>query len=134
MIFQWKDEYGINIKGIDEQHKKLFEICRRISDYVLERQLPVKDEGIFVILNELKEYTDFHFKYEEKFMEECSYPYLKTHRNEHNMLIEKIRKMEEKFSGDIKRENLIELVNLVFEWITHHILINDKKIEAYINK
>jgi hemerythrin len=134
MIFQWKNEYGISIREIDEQHKKLFEIGRRISNYVFLRELSDKNEDISVIFNELKMYTDFHFKCEEKLMDEYSYPYFKTHKNEHDMLIEKIQKIEDKFSGQVQREALMELVNLVFDWISNHILISDKKIEAYLNK
>ncbi len=131
MYFAWKNEYSMEIKTIDDQHKKLFEIGRRVSDYVFSNDLPVGREEVVSILLDLKAYTEFHFKFEEKLMAEYGYPYYGTHKNEHDMIIGRIQKLEDGISDLIQKETLMELINFIFEWISKHILKDDKKYKGY---
>ena len=62
-FFTWKDEYSVGIDSIDQQHKNLFSIVNEFHSAV--KQKSNKSE-IFSILNKLIQYTEAHFKDEEK--------------------------------------------------------------------
>ncbi len=131
MYFEWKDEFSINIKEIDEQHKKMFAIGKRLADIILSNS-SFDDNEINTIFKELKAYTKYHFSYEEHHMLESGYPFYETHRNQHEALIKRIQDIESKNSGNFGTETLMVLIDFVFEWITSHILKSDFKYRDYI--
>ena len=53
---------NVGVIEIDEQHKKLFEIVNRIKALLNDELIFDKYDGIIAIINELKEYTIYHFK------------------------------------------------------------------------
>ena len=68
--FDWKKEYNLNIEEIDKQHKKLMEIGKRAYD------IAIIDDGydeIMTIIDELLEYTKYHYKYEENMLKGYNY-------------------------------------------------------------
>lgn len=132
MYFAWKDEYCIGIEEIDNQHRKLFEIGRRVSGMLFSNDASYSNEDIIKIIIELKEYTEFHFQTEELYMRNSGYVHFETHLIEHIQLIEKVRRMEEKYSETLSKDTLMELINLIYDWITVHILKNDKKLKELI--
>lgn len=132
MHFVWKDEFSINIREIDNQHKRLFEIGRKITDLVLSNNSNLDTKEVVLIFNELKAYTKYHFKYEEEHMLKSDYPFYETHKNQHEMLIKRILDIESSSSGNMTNETLMVLIDFVFEWIIHHILKSDIKYKEYI--
>ena len=69
MYFEWKDEYRTGIEVIDKQHKHLMEIGARIFDLANADDGYDRYDDIMEVLNELRDYTIYHFGYEEKLME-----------------------------------------------------------------
>lgn len=63
---KWKDEYAIGIEAIDEQHKKLFAIAQEAEDLLDLPSKYDKYDEIIKIIDELKDYVNFHFSEEEK--------------------------------------------------------------------
>lgn len=129
MYFAWKDEYSVNIEEIDEQHKKIFEIGRNVSNLVFTADESYSKEIVLSIFEELKRYTEFHFEFEEGLMKEKDYAHYETHRQEHKILINGIRKIEENSQDKLEKDTLIELINFIFVWISNHILISDRKFK-----
>jgi len=134
VYFAWKEEYSVNIEAIDNQHKKLFEIGRKVSHLIFSNDTLVNNEDIVNIFNELKKYTEFHFRFEEKLLQENGYAHYVTHKYEHDLLIEKIKKIESNNSGSLQKEILMELINFVFEWISNHIVKGDMKYKDFLGK
>jgi len=125
MYFEWKDSYGVDVEEIDRQHRKLFEIGGRISDLVLAKDGYDHYDEIMTILDELKNYTIYHFNYEEKLMEEYGFPGLDEHKIEHMFLIKKLERMKDKDIDANQEDALINLVTFVSDWISGHILKTD---------
>ena len=64
ILLHWKQEYSVNIKEIDQQHRKLFDLINLLYDSSLLNEKEDILEKIFV---ELKDYAFVHFKDEEKY-------------------------------------------------------------------
>lgn len=124
----WKDEYGVGIPAIDEQHKKLFDIANAISELLNNSLLLDKYDQIVSVLNELHDYTVEHFATEEAIMLKHKYRKFLSHKAIHNDFIQKITSVD---LGQIDNEQnlyLKDILNFVTEWLISHILQEDKHI------
>ena len=68
-MYKMKDEFKTNIEIIDQQHEKLFEITNEAYMLLTNNFKLDKYDEIVGILESLKDYTQFHFETEEKYME-----------------------------------------------------------------
>lgn len=133
MMLKWKEEYSIGIELIDAQHKHIFEIGN--DAYVL-----LKDEfsldkysKIVQVIEDLRQYTKYHFKCEEEYMLKIKYPDYLTQKTEHDDFIkkvdsfnlDKINQDQDKYIGD--------LISFILGWTLDHILQKDKLIKISIN-
>lgn len=134
MYFEWKDAYSVNVAEIDKQHKKLFEIGEKISDLILAKDEYDHYDEIMVILNELEDYTLYHFNYEEKLMEQYGYHETETHKFAHIFMIKKLQRMKNKDIDANQREATVDLIAFVSDWIAEHILKTDMKYKEFFNE
>ena len=128
--FVWKPEYSVNIKAIDDQHKKLVDIINKLYDAMSE------GKGRTVLLetlNDLAEYTSIHFATEEEFMIGFSYPDYAEHKSEHDKCVLKVLGFKKQF--DKGQVNLsIEMATFLVDWLRNHIMLMDQKYKAFFNE
>lgn len=123
MLVKWSDEYSVGIKAIDEQHKKFFAIINKLNDAIDKREMK---EGLFEILNELKEYANFHFGFEEKYFKEFNYDGAEAHKKVHDAFDAKINDYLKKYKNN-EIEVSFELIDLMENWLINHINDVDRK-------
>lgn len=133
-MFQWKNEYVTGIDFIDEQHKMLFEIAYKAYDIYKNDMILDKYDKIVEVIEELKEYTKYHFGEEEKFMLENKYKKFFSHKIQHDDLINDLDKMNLKDMDHNQDKALLDILNFVLEWIQNHILKTDLGMTAEIKK
>src|SRR4051794_13093995 len=93
-MFEWKKSFSCKVNAIDDQHIKLFEIGSRLHDIVsLDDNTDHFDE-ITCILDELVDYTKYHFSFEENLMEKQGYGGFDLHKIEHDFFVKKLKKLE----------------------------------------
>ncbi len=126
----WNDDLSVLVKSFDEQHKKLISLINKLYDAMKERK---GREILGEILNELIEYTKFHFKSEEDLMLKYNYPAYNEHLEEHSKLTKEVLLFKEKYE---KRDIFISSEVLLFlkDWLTHHILETDKKYGVFFKE
>lgn len=133
MYFEWKDDFSVNIKEIDRQHKRLFEIGARINDLADAQDGYDHYDDIMEVLTELREYTEYHFKYEEEMLQKYGYDRYENQVFEHHFVIKKIQKFEESDIDEKQKETIMGLVAFVSDWIASHILKEDMRYKEYMN-
>lgn len=129
-MLEWKDEYLTGIDLIDGQHKTLIAISNRLYSLLKSTFAKDKYDDIVAILNELTDYTVFHFSAEEQLMEQIGYRRIISHKALHNEFIDKIRGVNLNKIDDDQNSYLLELTDFVLSWISSHILKTDKQILA----
>ena len=127
-MITWKDDYKVGIDLIDEQHQKLFEIAGRAYDLLKNNFKMDKYDAIVDIMEELKEYTAYHFKTEEEYMQSIGYKRFFSQKVQHNDFIEKINGIDLKKVDDNQGVYLMDILEFVANWIGGHILGEDKLI------
>mgnify|MGYP000998529834 CR=1 FL=1 len=127
-MISWKDEYKIGVETIDNQHKKLFEIANTAYELLKNDTYIDKYDRIVQILEELKEYTKFHFKSEEEYMESIGYKRLLSQKVAHNDFIDKIYSINLSEIDENQDEYILEILDFIVNWISVHILESDMLI------
>ncbi len=127
-LLTWTEEYSVNHSRIDDQHKTLFDLLNTLHASMLERTDPKKLAGV---VDELVNYTKYHFTTEENILAEKNFPHLKKHQQEHEKFVQKITEIKER----IERTNMVlslEVLLFMQDWIKNHVLTNDKKYAPYL--
>ena len=127
-MIKWKDEYSIGVDSIDVQHKELFEIANRSYDLLKNQLIMDKYEKIIEIIDELKNYTVYHFQSEENYMQKIGYKKFLSQKVAHNDFLEKMDNIDVEQIDEGQNEYLIGILDFVSEWLVEHILKEDKLI------
>lgn len=129
-MIQWKDEYLLGIEKIDEQHKRLFQIAGDIYGLMKNQLITDKFDNILKLISELKDYTVFHFSFEEEYMQSIGYRKYFSHKVEHADFIEKINNVDMDKIDANHEQYLLEMLDFVLNWISSHILETDRGYTA----
>lgn len=127
-MYEMKEEYKIGIDTIDQQHTKLFELTEKTyqlfkNDFTLD-----KYDKIIHLIEELKDYTIFHFKTEEEYMESIGYKRMFTQKMEHQAFIKKLNEVDLKKIDRDQDEYIIKLLQFLNDWLVEHIIEKDMLI------
>jgi hemerythrin len=120
----------VNIKEVDDQHRQLFVILNRLHDAVVEG----KEQGeLYAILDELIEYTVYHFQTEEKLFVEHDFPGYAVHKAEHDKLTGTAVDLQAKLR-DGSATLSFELLDFLHDWLMQHTLGLDQEMGPYLNE
>lgn len=122
------EEYYTGIAKVDEDHRRLFEIIGETNNLVKNDFIPDKYDNIVQLLDELTDYTKFHFANEEKYMEEIGYAGLEAQKRAHAGFVAKLEDFELQEYDENQQEILLEMMDFLFNWLSLHILKVDKLI------
>lgn len=126
--FEWKEEYSVQVKEIDDQHKKLVELIFRLFT-AIKKQTMQSELGD--ILNELIEYASYHFATEEKYFKKFDYEFTDEHIKAHRTFGEKMLELQKKHKNDEIKISF-ELIDFLEDWLLDHLMTTDHKyIECF---
>lgn len=133
-IINWNNEkMSVGIELIDNQHKKLLTL---ISNIIISIQNNNQIEDIEKCIEDVINYTQYHFSAEENLFVELSLDKddIKQHKKEHQDFINKINGFYEEIKKDksIKNNHGIEMMTELFhflrEWIIYHVMVKDREL------
>lgn len=128
-IVQWNNSlYSVGNDEFDAHHKKLLEFINELHHAMMAGAGKQKLEEI---LNELMDYTNYHFQAEEAAMIDADYPDLLEHKKQHQELIDQLNNLIADFKNN-RLEVTIETSKFLKEWLFKHIQGTDKKYASYI--
>ncbi|MES0326553.1 MAG: bacteriohemerythrin [Gammaproteobacteria bacterium] len=126
-FFEWTDQISVGVPQIDQDHKVLISFINRCIAVMNNNEQDNKE--IRAILNELVDYTQYHFQREELLMKVCQYPDLLKHQQGHQLLIDEVgQRIKEYGLGELTAKALFGFLT---DWLTSHIMGSDKAIAAY---
>jgi hemerythrin len=124
-IIEWNIRYLTGIQELDKHHQHLVQLLNQTYDefrngIALERS----------VMDELINYAESTFSFEEGLMQEISYPSLAEHREEHDSFTGRIVKFKKDFKRD---KNIpIELLWFLCNWVTHHLGETDAEFGRFV--
>lgn len=119
----WKEEYSVNIKEIDDQHKNLVSMINDLHKSMMTGKGKVVLQDV---LKRMLNYTIEHFSTEEKYMIKFNFPGYEEHKAAHDTFIDEVHKLSEDFDSG-KLFLTIDVMNFLRDWLREHIMKTDKE-------
>lgn len=120
--FEWDSGMNLGIKAIDDDHKRLFGIIKRLFEATKDSLAQTELEDIFV---ELEEYTHRHFAREESMMRRCNYVDFEDHVKQHRAFASMIPNLKSRLLNASSYEVAQDVNLYLIEWLMSHILQED---------
>lgn len=130
--FVFSDEYYTGIEFVDNEHKELFRIIEDVNQVIMNDYVHDKYDEIVRLLEELKNYTQYHFNDEEEYMVKIGYEGLGAQKKAHDAFINRLEELDLEEIDDNQQQTLEELMEFLTSWLVNHILHMDKKIKQEV--
>lgn len=124
---EWNDALSVGVEKIDNQHKTLINILNLLYDSINEGK---ENVAIELIIDELVDYTKYHFSDEENYFKKLKYHNIEQHIKAHKGFIKKIKKFQDDFKNR-KEINISELLDFLKDWLINHIMKDDQSYGQY---
>ncbi|WP_269915258.1 bacteriohemerythrin [Acinetobacter sp. HY1485] len=120
MKMNWQPAYDTGIEVIDDQHKRILDYINEIEDVRTSHDR----QKIKEVLDNIIDYTQSHFTFEESLQEEAQYKYCVPHKRVHDLFIKKIENYRDRFLMGQEIEE--ELHQVLTKWLINHIQHDDE--------
>ena len=127
-MYEMKEEYLTGIPQVDEEHTRIFELAEQAYQLLQDEHRYDKYDDLVHLVEELKSYTKYRFEHEEEYMESIDYQAIFIQRAQHKAFIQKLDEFEIDEDGLEYQDSIIELLDLITEWLIEHIVKMDKLI------
>jgi hemerythrin len=130
MTVQWTSDLSTKVSAIDDQHRELFEQL----DLLLNAWRGGKGrEDVEKILRFLDDYVAYHFRTEERFMEQHRYSSTSAHKAQHGVFVRSFQRLKDRYFRTGADAGLIEETNeLLVDWFVKHIKYSDKALGLFL--
>jgi len=124
-LITWNENFSIELNIIDQQHKKWIDFIN-ILYRSFKNEIP--KEELNENISKLLDYADYHFGFEEKYLEDFNCSNQDTHKEAHEKFINTVKMYQSRFvEGEINA--VYKLIVFLNSWVLHHIQVDDK---AYV--
>lgn len=134
MFLMWTDNLSVGVKYFDEDHRQLIRFINELHTAIQEvdAEGKIAAEEIEIALHRLENYFQYHCVQEEVFMDKIAYPGLAEHKQSHQYFFSTVETMSQRFRGSRNLEHASELMQFMYDWLTHHINGVDRKYGEYL--
>lgn len=126
----WTNDYSVNVKELDEQHKTFMEILNRLIKAIEEKKVESELTGL---IETLISHCRVHFATEEHYFKKFNYNDSENHIKEHKSFMEKINKFKETHKSR-EIDASFELADLLEDWLVSHSNNYDKEYTRCFNE
>lgn len=120
-IIQWTDAMSVGVEDLDNDHRVLIDLMNQLAGADARRDRI----NLEAVLDELVDYTVFHFEKEEGYLERAGYPALEGHRRLHAQLTEQVFAIRRRVVASTQTELGDEVLAFLSNWLQEHILKTD---------
>jgi hemerythrin len=121
-FFDWNDELATGIPRIDEQHRKLISLVNELHDALSKGK---SRDVLGKLLQELADYTNYHFKTEERAFAAYRYENADAHKRSHDDLVRQLQELVEKHARGSLAVG-VETLTFLIDWVKNHIMKEDR--------
>ena len=130
LYFPWRRDFELNIREMDNQHRELVSIINQLQGAINQGK---GKEELAQILDNLLNYTDYHFAAEEKLMKKHAYPGFDEHRRKHAAMREKVVSLVREYNQG-RVSMAFSVLKFLQDWLSKHIMGTDKQYGIYLTK
>lgn len=125
---EWSPDFDIGIEHLDNAHKKLFGVIRRVLLVLGEEDYARNRNVCREAVKFLETYTLQHFAEEEAYQKRIQYRGFQTHKSLHDNLRTRAlpflkKQLEE---NEYAHDSIEDFVSILVGWLTGHVLVEDQ--------
>ena len=120
-LMQWSDVMSVRVRELDEHYKRLIWMINALHKGIAEHH---ENDVVETILDELAEYSVYHFRIEEDYMRRFRYPDFPRHKAEHDAFVRNVTI----FRNNLHNFDIAQpFTGMAFlnEWLSSHIIARD---------
>jgi len=126
----WTSDLSVGVAVLDDDHKRLIGIINQLHFGIMAGH----DKAVLeTVLNELVDYTRFHFDREEEMLMKAGYASTPAHITEHEQFIRRISRVQAQLRSVPIATLDLELMDFLRDWLFSHILVSDKQYGPRLN-
>ncbi|MFC1589367.1 bacteriohemerythrin [Pseudomonadota bacterium] len=129
-LFNWSDEYSVNVLAMDNHHKKLFDILNQMHESMKAGE---EEAALAKYINELVDYTKYHFGEEERMLEQVNYSGIDSQRRSHVAFVDKMLELKKDADDGMAIFAVPKVSRLGIDWLKDHIVVMDTKYSDAAN-
>jgi len=122
IFMNWRPDFNLGIDVVDKQHKKIIELINQLNEAYINNESQKK---LSMVLDEMDQYADYHFRKEEELFSNCSYPFYEEHIHYHENFRKKVSQFKIQSSGGYQVTQ--KVLDYLKSWFTNHILDVDRE-------
>ncbi|MEK7635408.1 MAG: bacteriohemerythrin [Patescibacteria group bacterium] len=132
--YKWVEKYSVGVEELDAQHQHYFEIVSEVIKMTGQEKIVLND--LLVKIDDLNNYSIYHFTTEENLFKHYAYPDAEEHIAAHNTYEEKM----DTFIADANREGadtkkiVLEIAEFAGSWLVNHIMVIDQKYIKFMHE
>ncbi|MGM0378139.1 MAG: bacteriohemerythrin [Bacillota bacterium] len=129
-MLKWKEEFTVGYDKFDNQHKEWIRIINKLEEVIKDDTIhpDILFDEVNNVFDEILDYTEFHFKNEEKDFEKSNYELIDEHKEIHEEFVANVKHEMSKFhAGEDERKTAKKIYDSLVEWLLRHIMGEDKK-------
>jgi len=127
-LLVWEDRFSVGVREFDQHHKILFEM---INSLIIAREERKGSDTVKNALEQLHNYTIFHFTAEESMMEYFKFSGLEEHVIEHTKLLNQVEAYWDRLEQH-DQLHIEELLEFLANWLLDHTLGLDQKYGPFL--
>lgn len=127
-FYEWNESMSIKIPSMDRQHQVLIGYINDLYDEIEKGGSLLVASGI---ITKLKNYTKFHFLYEEELFDQHGYEEAAEHKQAHVRFIDRLNQLKEKCKNKDSDINQ-QLMDFLKNWLNDHILREDMSYSKFL--
>jgi hemerythrin-like metal-binding protein len=128
--FEWKEEYKVGVKVVDEHREKFFSIINRLKKVIVDKDCRINVADIFF---SLVHYAEHYLIQEEIYLKESGYTGFSQHKESHKDFIERIVKFKEDYKNG-RSAVCLDMYNFLETWLVDHILHYDIQAVSWLKE
>ncbi len=117
---EWSEKFNIGIDVIDNQHRQILDYINALEKNSGDRCAGANQRS----LDDLIDYTQSHFSFEENLLSQVNYQYLPSHRGIHELFVKRLNDCRQRFANGESVEH--DLYRLLSKWLINHIQHDDQ--------
>jgi hemerythrin len=129
-LMNWTEKLSVGVAVIDDDHRKLVGMINELYDAM---QAGHGKNTLGRILDDLVQYTKFHFAREEKFFAQTGYPAAVPHKQEHDALTRQVLDVQQKYAAGASATLSLDVLHFLKDWLIKHIQGSDQKYRPHLN-
>ncbi len=128
--FEWLESFELGCKEIDDDHRQLLSLMRRIETAGTTGDLELSA----TLLDSLIGFARCHFEREETFLDEIHYPFADLHKDYHAALLLRANAVKDACKAITSRGVFKQCCEEMFGFLIDDVVAGDLKIKSYLQE